>query len=73
MVGVRIIRKQKTRVLFSSHQCVTVSQDKAHLLERCSLLKACLCVRADVCVFKRVLGCVLENSAIAEPLTAIVV
>ncbi len=58
--------KKQTRVLFSSHQCVTVSQDKAHLLERCSLLKVCLYVW--MCVFY-VSECVLDNSAVAEPLT----
>ena len=72
MVDVRLInektQKKQTRVLFSSHQCVTVSQDKAHLLERCSLLKV-LSVRAWMCVSFYVSECVLDNSAIAEPLT----
>lgn len=72
MVGVRLInektQKNKQRVLFSSHQCVTVSQDKAHLLERCSLLKV-LSVRVWMCVSFYVSECVLDNSAIAEPLT----
>lgn len=49
--------------MFSSHQCVTVSQDEAHLLERCSLLKVCVRARVCVCV------CVLDNSAVAEPPT----
>lgn len=73
MVGVRIIsmrkhtKKNQTRVLFSSHQYVTVSQDNAHLLERCSLLKVCLYACGCVCLFM-CLECVLDNSAVAEPL-----
>lgn len=45
-------------VLFSSHQCVTVSQDKAHLLERRSLLKVCLPTCGSVCLFSCVCLCV---------------
>lgn len=53
MVGVRIVsmrKHKKTKVLFSSHQCITVSQDKAQLLERCSLLLVCLYVCGCVCL-----------------------
>lgn len=57
--------KIQKRVLFCSHQCVTVSQDKAHLLERCSLFKVCLYMYGSVCVLPRV----LVIRAIAEPHT----
>lgn len=44
--------KKNKRVLFCSPQCVAVSQDKAHLLERRSLFKVCvyLCGCGCVCV-----------------------
>lgn len=48
--------KKNKRVLFCSPQCVAVSQDKAHLLERRSLFKVCVylcgcgCVRVSLCV-----------------------
>lgn len=41
---------KKTKEYFCSHQCVTVSQDKARLLERCSLFKVCLYLCGCVCV-----------------------
>lgn len=59
MVGVLSMgkrQKKNKRVLFCSPQCVTVSQDKAHLLERRSLFKVCVylcgcgCVRVSLCV-----------------------
>lgn len=48
-----------------------MSQDKAQLLERCSLLKVCqsVCGCVCVCVSFYVCVCVLDNSAVAEPLT----
>lgn len=68
MLGLLSVGKRKNKlVLFSSHQCVTVSQDKAHLLERRSLLKVCLSTCGSVCLF-RVFACVLDDSAVAEPL-----
>lgn len=42
-----------------------MSQDKAHLLEQCSLLEVCLYVCG--CVSFYVFECVLDNSANAEP------
>lgn len=70
MVGVLSMGKRQKnknkRVLFCSHQCVTVSQDKAHLLERRSLFKVCVYLCGCGCV--RVSVCVLDNRAVAEPL-----